>query len=333
MVGAGGPSLDPRPRHAEGMRVRDFYDDPDRADSDEVDFGSQWRTQGDGPWKVVWLAATGEIAAFNSGRSGGAVMPGRGLGLGALLGGGGPDEVVILGAHPDLDTVRAGLTGWQDHMAEDNGLAWLAERIDELPEPEPEPPESEPEPEAEADGEKLVFVFGRKPGLSFDEFARHYLDVHAPLGLRVTRAMQRYVVNLADVDGPPQPFPVDAITEIWTPSADDFFDPSRAFTSPEDGNALLADHATFIGPMHAYEVEERVVTDGPSTDVKYVALAPAPVTTEATRHVENRVVRTLTPDAPPVDVFTLLHFPDRDAALAYAGTTSGFFVTEHVQKA
>lgn len=331
MVGAGGPSLDPRPRHAGAMRVRDFYDDPDRADSDEVDLGSQWRTQGDGPWKVVWLAATGEIAAFNSGRSGGAVMPGRGLGLGALLGGGGPDEVVILGAHPDLDAVRAGLTGWQDHMAEDNGLAWLAQRIDELPEPEPELPE--PEPEAEADDEKLVFLFGRTPGLSFDEFAEHYLDVHAPLGLRVTRAMQRYVVNLADVDGPPQPFPVDAITEIWTPSADEFFDPSRAFTSPEDGNALLADHATFIGPMHAYVVEERIVTGGASTEVKYVVPDRAREPANVTRHVENRVVRTLTPDAPTVDVFTLLHFADRDAALAYAATAPGFLVTEHVQKA
>jgi hypothetical protein len=135
VVDADGPPLHGRARQADGMRLRDFYDDPDRADSDEVDFGSQWRTQGEGPWKVVWLAGTGEIAAFNSGRSGGAVMPGRGLGLGALLGGGGPDEVVILGDHPDLDTVRAGLAGWQDHMAEDNGLAWLAERIDALPAP------------------------------------------------------------------------------------------------------------------------------------------------------------------------------------------------------
>lgn len=139
MIGTVRPSLDPWPRHADGMRLREFYDDPDRADSDEVDFGSQWRTQGDGPWKVVWLAATGEIAAFNSGRAGGTVMPGRGLGLGGLLGGGGPDEVVILGVHPDLDTLRAGLAGWQDQMEDDNGLAWLAERVDELPEPEPEP--------------------------------------------------------------------------------------------------------------------------------------------------------------------------------------------------
>lgn len=181
--------------------------------------------------------------------------------------------------------------------------------------------------------QKLVFLFGRKPGLSPDEFARHYLEVHAPLGMRVTRAMARYVVNLAEPDGPPQPFPLDAITEIWTPSADEFFDPSRAFTSPDDGDELLADHATFIGPMHAYVVDERVVTDGAPAGAKYVTLGRAPDTPAATRRVENPVVRTLTPDAPPVGTFTLLHFADRGAALAGAATAPGYLVTEHVQKA
>ncbi|HZR15435.1 MAG TPA: EthD domain-containing protein [Acidimicrobiia bacterium] len=181
--------------------------------------------------------------------------------------------------------------------------------------------------------QKLVFLFGRAPGLSHAAFARHYLEVHAPLGLRVTRAMERYVVNLADVDGPPQPFPVDAITEIWTPSADVFFDPSRAFTSPDDGRALMADHQSFIGPMHAYAVEERVVEDGTATGVKYVCLRPARDATSATRHVEDRVVRTFTPDAPPVEGFTFLRFADRDAANAFAATNPGFLVTEHVQKA
>src|ERR1700730_10527884 len=38
--------------------------DPKRASSEELDFGSSWRTQGDGPRKVVWLQATGELAAF-----------------------------------------------------------------------------------------------------------------------------------------------------------------------------------------------------------------------------------------------------------------------------
>ncbi|HZR15436.1 MAG TPA: hypothetical protein VFC33_19530 [Acidimicrobiia bacterium] len=117
------------------MRLREFYDDPSRASSDEVDFGSEWRTRGEGPWKVVWVEATGEIAAFNSGRPATPVAPGRGLGaLGAMLGGG-PDEVVILGVHDDIDTLRAGLTGWEEHMADENGLAWLAERVDELPDP------------------------------------------------------------------------------------------------------------------------------------------------------------------------------------------------------
>jgi hypothetical protein len=72
--------------------------------------------------------------------------------------------------------------------------------------------------------------------------------------------------------------------------------------------------------------------DGAPTGVKYVC-ADRVDTGTATRHVENRVVRAVTPDAPPVRVFTLLHFADRTAALAYASETLGFLVTEHVQKA
>ena len=73
--------------------------------------------------------------------------------------------------------------------------------------------------------------------------------------------------------------------------------------------------------------------DGARAGTKYVTPASAPAAPAATRHVEHRVVRTLTPDAPPVDTFTLLHFADRAAALAYAAATPGFLVTEHVQKA
>ncbi len=44
--------------------MKEFYADPERAHSEEVDLGSAWRTQGQGPWKVVWVEATGEVVAF-----------------------------------------------------------------------------------------------------------------------------------------------------------------------------------------------------------------------------------------------------------------------------
>lgn len=116
--------------HAVGVQMRDFYDDPRRAASDEVDFGSSWRTQGEGPWRVIWLAATGELAAFNAGART-SVPTGR-LGVRAMLGGGSEDEVVVLGVERDRDRLRLALAGWEEHMPETNGLAWLAERCDTL---------------------------------------------------------------------------------------------------------------------------------------------------------------------------------------------------------
>ncbi len=91
--------------------MREFYDDPDRAESPEVDFGSAWRTQGRGPWKVVWLEWTGELVAFD------------------VAG----DEVVVVGYAEDRDELVATLAGWAAHMGDENGLAWLVERCDNEP--------------------------------------------------------------------------------------------------------------------------------------------------------------------------------------------------------
>jgi hypothetical protein len=113
------------------VRLRDFYADPARAASDEIEFGASWRTQGTGPWKVLWVRDTGELAAFNEGAR--TTVPTGRLGVRAMLGGGTEDEVVVLGVDTDLERVRDALTGWREHMAGDNGLAWLAERAATFP--------------------------------------------------------------------------------------------------------------------------------------------------------------------------------------------------------
>jgi hypothetical protein len=43
------------------VQLADFYADPERASSKEIDFGAAWRAQGEGPWKLLWLEATGEF--------------------------------------------------------------------------------------------------------------------------------------------------------------------------------------------------------------------------------------------------------------------------------
>jgi uncharacterized protein (TIGR02118 family) len=191
--------------------------------------------------------------------------------------------------------------------------------------------------------EKIVFVFGRKDGLTPEEFRGHYLEVHAPLALRSMRTAHRYVVNLPDVDAgrdnTQAPPPFDAITELTVESAGDFFNPAVAFVSEEAGNAMLADHASFIGDMHAYLVEERVVKEYDRTwgagerspGVKYVSLirrAPGltreqmdehwrerhvPIALEhhggMWKYVQNVVREPLTPDAPEIDGVAEMHFP------------------------
>jgi len=109
-----------------------------------------------------------------------------------------------------------------------------------------------------SDLEKLMFLFPRKAGLTRDEFFEHYLDVHAPLGLELTRTMVHYTVNLRDA-ADRAPAGVDAITETWTGSVADFMNPDRSFASPEDAQRLMNDHNSFIGdPYDVYAVEEHV---------------------------------------------------------------------------
>ncbi len=150
--------------------------------------------------------------------------------------------------------------------------------------------------------DKLVFLFHRKDGLTREEFFAHYLDVHASLGLRLTQTMAGYSVNLVDTEGDDAP---DAITEIWTASMADFFDPAKSFASPEAAAELMADHDSFIGPYDTYAVEERLVREsGITPAVKRMACylageaVPEP-RPDATDVVEHRVMQALNPDAPP----------------------------------
>jgi len=171
--------------------------------------------------------------------------------------------------------------------------------------------------------DKLVFLFQRKAGLTHDEFADHYLQVHAPLGQRLTVTMAGYTVNIVDSG---EGSDVDAVTEIWTESTADFFDPAKSFATPEDAAELMADHDSFIGPYDAYVVEERIVRgappDGPigarAPGVKVVSLhrdaAAVPDPPDgATRVVDHTVTQGITPDAPPLALIRSTWAADLDA--------------------
>jgi uncharacterized protein (TIGR02118 family) len=155
--------------------------------------------------------------------------------------------------------------------------------------------------------EKLVFCLHRKPGLSRQEFFDHYLQQHAPLGLRLTTTMRGYTVNLTDL-GAPDPAAPDAITEVWANSAQEFMDPEKSFATPEDAASLMADHNSFIGPLGAYVVQERIVrTDDAVGPAKRVALygpgeRPPDPGPDVLSVVEHRVVQELMSDLAPVEL-------------------------------
>ena len=57
------------------VRPIDFYADQRRATSPETAFGATWHTQGQGPWTVTWLQATGELVAVRRGNDATATAP------------------------------------------------------------------------------------------------------------------------------------------------------------------------------------------------------------------------------------------------------------------
>lgn len=147
--------------------------------------------------------------------------------------------------------------------------------------------------------EKLLFLFRRKPGAAREDYHRHYVTNHSPLGLKHQQGLAAYTVNLLE-----SPAEFDVVTEIWTPAIADFMLSDRPRSEGEQ--AIVADHMSFMGPQDTFAVEERIVRGGaltsplgsPSPGAKAVALyrrgealpAPAP---GAHRVVDNVVVRAI----------------------------------------
>ena len=166
--------------------------------------------------------------------------------------------------------------------------------------------------------DKLIFFFQRKPGTTRQFFYDHYLQEHAPLGQRLTVTMAGYIVNLVDSESE-----IDAVTEIWTASMADFFDPSKSFANEEDAKTMMADHDSFIGPYDAYAVEETVVqgsvpdapirerASGTKVFVRYADAdaVPAPPA-DAACVVDQRVVQSFMPGSPELALVRTMWFDD-----------------------
>lgn len=98
---------------------------------------------------------------------------------------------------------------------------------------------------------KQIFLIKRKPGLTFEEFQKHYLEVHAPLVKNSFPEIRKYVVNLAIQRGKETPY--DAVTEIYW---DDFGTVVKIAKSDIYKNMISPDEKKFIGKMEVILTEE-----------------------------------------------------------------------------
>ena len=106
---------------------------------------------------------------------------------------------------------------------------------------------------------KTVGLLTRKSGWTHEQFMKHWIDVHAPLALKV-QGLRRYVQNhlkgertRADIET--TALEIDGIAELWF---DDQAALEAASRTPEM-KALHADGALFIGRIKSYIVEEKVI--------------------------------------------------------------------------
>jgi uncharacterized protein (TIGR02118 family) len=106
---------------------------------------------------------------------------------------------------------------------------------------------------------KSLSLLSRRPGITHEQFMKHWVEVHAPLargvpGLR--RYVQSHIVEARSrPDIPDLDVEIDGVAELWY---DDRASMTRALASAE-ARALHADGALFIGRIKTFTTEEVVV--------------------------------------------------------------------------
>lgn len=108
---------------------------------------------------------------------------------------------------------------------------------------------------------KSVVIFRRQPGMSVEDFGRHWQAAHAPLVCRLP-GLRRYVQSQTLESAYRKFTPAcDGVAELW-------FDDTaalRALASTAAYAAVLADEANFIDPASRIEIltDDIVIKDGP----------------------------------------------------------------------
>jgi uncharacterized protein (TIGR02118 family) len=103
---------------------------------------------------------------------------------------------------------------------------------------------------------KMIAAVKRRPGLTHDEFAAHWLERHVPLALEHHVGLVKYVTNIVDSRLSPDGEDFDGIAELHFASEEDLR--MRMYGSEEGRRAIEADIPRFLGPMQAWIASEYV---------------------------------------------------------------------------
>jgi uncharacterized protein (TIGR02118 family) len=106
---------------------------------------------------------------------------------------------------------------------------------------------------------KRVSLLQRKPGMSHEEFVKHWVDIHAPMA-RACPGIGRYTLTIVKSastrkDVAPFEIEVDGIAEMWFKSQAEF----EAYSTSPATKRLRDDGATFIGREIDFVTEETIV--------------------------------------------------------------------------
>ena len=106
---------------------------------------------------------------------------------------------------------------------------------------------------------KSLSLLVRKDGMTHEQFMKHWVEIHAPLALKVP-GLRRYVqTHLVEErkrpDIPSSDVEIDGVAELWY---DDRESMARSMATPE-AKTLYADGALFIGRIKSFTTEEKVI--------------------------------------------------------------------------
>ena len=92
---------------------------------------------------------------------------------------------------------------------------------------------------------KSISLIRRKPGITHEEFKRHYEDVHVLLALQCLPGLKRYIRNYVASEALGCSADFDVMSEFWYASADDV-KASLSFYRSQAGQVLRDDEELFM---------------------------------------------------------------------------------------